>query len=211
MGGGDIVKKLVSIFLFCLLLFLVACGSTTNTTNDKEPNANRADIENDVNVEGEEEKGQTEVIIDEPLIPSVAIDEVIIIEDYAEITVKGNNFGKRIDPPNPGSFYSYYENDEQGQIFLDTIISVKSLLTAGKPSDEFLNVKIIYDDKYEYETFVVTEDRGGSDFTIFTTIEPLQTSTLHFLASVPEQVENDGKPLKAIIMINGKEYEQIIR
>lgn len=204
MGGGDIVKKSVSIVLFCLLLFLVACGSTTNTTNDKEPNANR-------DVEGKEEKGQTEVIIDEPLLPSVAIDEVIIIEDYAEITVKGNNFGKRIDPPNPGSFYSYYENDEQGQIYLDTIISVKSLLTAGKPSDEFLNVKIIYDDKYEYKTFVVTEDRGGSDFTIFTNIEPLQTSTLHFLASVPEQVENDGKPLKAVIMINGKEYEQIIR
>lgn len=215
------MKKLI--FLLSLLLILTACGST-NTANESESNnsdstSNQETIELDEASNEDSGEVQTEIESDEEeaveqlQVSTINLGEVVVIEDFAEIEVIKNVFGKRIDPPNPGTFYSYYENKETDEIYLDTVIKVKSLLTSGRSSDQFVDVKIVYDNKYEYRTFSTIEDKGGSDFTFtnITSIEPLKTGTLHFLASVPAEIENDGKPLKAVITINGKEYEQIIR
>lgn len=206
------MKKISLIVL--VALFLVACGSTDSTNNSSEETEKTVEKDEATTTENNEETEQKEEVVkEEPKIEAINLDETKLIEDFAEITVKSNKFGKVINPPNPGSFYSYYENKEVDQIYLDTIISVKSLLTSGKSSDEFADVKIIYDNKYEYNTFSVIEENGGADFTYtnITGIEPLQTGVLHYLASVPTEIENDGKPLKAIITINGEEYEQVIR
>ncbi|MEK5432569.1 hypothetical protein MKY88_17000 [Lysinibacillus sp. FSL R7-0073] len=55
----------------------------------------------------------------------------LVVDNYAEITINNNDFGKQISPPNPCSVYTYYQNEEEGEVYLDTIISVKSLLTTG--------------------------------------------------------------------------------
>lgn len=98
-------------------------------------------------------------------------------------------------------------------MFLNTVITVKSLQTSGKSASDFVNVKIIYDNKYEYTTFSTLEEDGGANFTYtnITNIEPLQSGVLHFLASVPSNIENDGKPLIAVISVKGNTYEHIIR
>ena len=201
------------LYLLLLATFvLTACGDTGTTESvDKTPQKNSADA--NLDTVNEENAKESEVAPEEVEINKINSNELKIIEDFAEITVKNNTFGKRIDPPSPGSFYTYYENEEENQIYLDTVISTKSLLTAGKSSDEFMKVKIVYDNKYEYTTFSTIEEDGGSNFTYtnITSIEPLQTGVLHFLASLPAEVETDGKPLKAIITVNGEEYEQIIR
>lgn len=195
------------IFLNVALMsvLLTACGSAE--TKEKE----EVKTDETQSAEVTEEKGK--VVKEEPKTPTLNLNETVIIEDFAEITVTANNFGKTINPPNPGSFYTYYENKEADQIYLDTVISIKSLLTSQKSADEMASVKIIYDNKYEYVSFSVIEDQGGADFTYtnITGIEPLQTGTLHYLASLPLSAETDGKPLKAVISINGDTYEQIIR
>ncbi len=84
----------------------------------------------------------------------------MVVNDFAEITLKSNNLGQIINPPNPGDFYTYYENKEPNQVFLDTVITVKSLQTSGKEASDFVSVKIIYDDKYEYTTFSTLEENG---------------------------------------------------
>jgi len=198
-------KYLLHVFLLCCAFALVACGST-NTESEN-------DTVEKTEVSSGTPEVKEEVVKEEPATLTVNTGEVLTVEDYAEITVKENKFGQVINPPNPDSFYTYYENKEQGEIFLDTVISIKSLLTSQKSSDEFVSVKIVYDDKYEYTTFSTIEEQGGTDFTYtnITSIEPLKTGTLHFLASLPSEVESDGKPLKAIITINGEDYEQIIR
>lgn len=202
------MKKII--LLFGLTLLLTACGNS-----DSIKGATDSETTNKTNVTDVKEMDAEPVdaVVEEPQTPKVNLNEMITIADFAEFTVKGNTFGKVINPPNPGSFYTYYENKEIDQIYLDTTISIKSLLTSGKSSDEFASVKVIYDSKYEYSTFSSIEDAGGSDFTYtnITDIEPLQTGTLHYLASVPSSIESDSKPLKAIITINGTEYEQIIR
>lgn len=203
------MKKLSLLLLVSILL--VACGqSDKNSSSDNSPKeSDGKNVEEEV--KSSENKEENEPEVEEVL--AITKGNVLVIDDYAEITINYNVFGKQISPPNPSSMYTYYKNEEEGEVYLDTSISVKSLLTTGQSSDEFVDVKIIYDEKYEYKTFSTIEDRGGEDFTFtnITSIEPLKTGTLHFLASVPEQVEKDGKPLKAIITVKGQTYEQIIR
>ncbi len=201
------MKKLA--LLLWVSMLLVACGqSDKNNNSDSNP---KESVGKNAEEEVSENNNENETEVEEVL--TITKGNALVVDNYAEITINNNVFGKQISPPNPNSMYTYYKNEEEGEVYLDTIISVKSLLTTGQSSDEFLNVKIIYDGKYEYTTFSTREDRGGADFTFtnITSIEPLKTGTLHFIASVPEQVEKDGKPLKAIITVKGKKYEQIIR
>ncbi|KYG90386.1 hypothetical protein A0U40_18295 [[Bacillus] sp. KCTC 13219] len=208
------MKKIGMLLLLSILL--VACGQASeNGNSNNNQNEVKTDDENAgeeiANTEVEKEDEENEPVVEETL--TITKGETLVIEDYAEITVNDNVFGKRIDPPNPGSFYSYYEIKEEGEIYLDTIVTVKSLLTSSKSSDEFINVKVMYDDKYEYRTFSTLEDKGGADFTYtnITSIEPLKTGVLHYIASLPEEVENDGKPLKIIISAKNLDYELVIR
>lgn len=199
------MKKVIFILLASVLLG--ACG---NDENGKGETAQHAPKESETN-QSETKEAETKPVLEEVL--TINKSEALVIEDYAEIIITANNFSQRIDPPNPGSFFTYYENEEDGEVYLDTVISIKSLLTSAKASNEFISVKVIYDDKYEYKTFSTIEKQGGSDFTYtnITSIEPLKTGELHFIASLPEQVENDGKPLKVVITVNGKDYEHTIR
>ncbi|WP_052344244.1 DUF4352 domain-containing protein [Bacillus ndiopicus] len=157
-----------------------------------------------------EKEGESEPVVE---LLTITKGEPLVIDDYAEITVNDNVFGKKVSPPNPGSYHTYYENKEDGEIYLDTVISIKSLLTSNKSADEFIDVKVVYDNKYEYRTFSTIEERGGTDFTYtnITSIEPLKTGVLHFLASLPKEIESDGKPLKVIISAKNNNYELIIR
>lgn len=146
-------------------------------------------------------------------LPSVGLNETAAIEDYCEFTVKDAVLKKRIDPPAPDTFYTYYEAKDSDEIYLDVVIQFKNLRTSSISADKIASVKIIYDNKYEYTTFSTIEEKGGGDFTFtnITSIEPLKSGTLHFLTTVPSSFETDEKPLKAIIKANKDEYEFIIK
>ncbi|OEC01369.1 hypothetical protein GY31_13860 [Lysinibacillus sphaericus] len=203
------MKKIL--MLLGMILFLSACGNSgEKNASDTNKNSDKIEVTGDTEVDEKESKTEQK---NSKAVPILKIGEVAVVNDFAEITVNSNNFGQVINPPNPGDFYTYYENKEPDQVFLNTVITVKSLQTSGKSASDFVNVKIIYDNKYEYTTFSTLEEDGGANFTYtnITNIEPLQSGVLHFLASVPSNIENDGKPLKAVISVKGNTYEHIIR
>lgn len=140
--------------------------------------------------------------------PTLEANKAVTVDKYAEVTLLGAKFKKKVEPPNPDSFYTYYEVKENDNIYLDTVIKVKSLLTIGKSADEFVSVDVLYDGQYEYGTFSTIEDRGGADFTYtnITRIEPLKSGVIHFLAEVPEEISKDGKPVLIKVNINDQEY-----
>lgn len=137
------------------------------------------------------------------------------VPDFSEMTVSQANFTAKIVPPNKSGsgLYSYYEVKDAGNIYLDIPVSIKSLLTSGKSADEFLSVKVKYDGKYEYRTFSTVEDRGGTDFTYsnITSIEPLKSAVLHFIAELPKDASTDGKPVDIVLTISGKEHTYKLR
>jgi hypothetical protein len=75
-------------------------------------------------------------------------------------------------------------------------------------ADDIFNVKVLYDGKYEYNSFSTIEESGGSDFTYTSTtrIAPLTNGMLHYLISVPKEVQESGLPVLFTININGSDY-----
>ncbi|MFC3800893.1 hypothetical protein [Cohnella sp. GCM10012308] len=148
-----------------------------------------------------------------PVLDVLTLKSPLTVADFAEITLTKAAFTSKVVPSNPGSYYSYYEVKEAGNIYLDTVLKVKSLLTSEKESDEFASVKIKYDDKYEYDSFAVIEESGGSDLTYssITDIEPLKTGTLHFIAELPKEASKDTKSIKVMVTMQGKDYTYTMR
>lgn len=143
--------------------------------------------------------------------PTVTLGQPFTIPNFAEFTVKKVEFTNRVNPPNPDRYYSYYQVKTEGNIYLDTVVNVKSLLTSGRDADEFAHVTVVYDGRYEYRTFAPVEEPGGGDFDIFSTLEPLKSVVIHFIAEVPKEIATDSKPVKVIISSSGQKFVYTLR
>ncbi|SCG82865.1 putative lipoprotein [Proteiniborus sp. DW1] len=146
-------------------------------------------------------------------IKEVRLDETILIEDFAELTIKKVEFTKRVNPPNPDSYYSYYQVKEEGLTFLHVITEVKNLQAQSVGADKFLDIEAKYNSKYIYNGFSTIEESGGGDFnyTSITGIDPLKKGKIHFLIEVPIEVETEANPLELKVNINGKSYSYKVR
>lgn len=203
------MKKLSSLLLAGVLVWALA-----GCTNEK-PTANNTQTAtpNTVNQESKTATPEPKKATPEPKFTAIQAGEKVQVADYCEFTLESAKFSKKVIPSNPGTFYTYYEAKEAGTTYLDTIISIKSLLTEAKAADDFASVKLKYNNKYEYKTFSTIENQGGKDFTYtnITSIEPLKSGKLHFLAEVPEEVQNGSEPLSITITINKKDYQFNVR
>ncbi|SFE52153.1 hypothetical protein SAMN04487969_103192 [Paenibacillus algorifonticola] len=141
------------------------------------------------------------------------LKKALVIADFAEVTLTKTEFTSKVVPPKPDSFYTYYEVKDAENIYLDVVLKFKSLLSSSKSADDFASVQVKYDSKYEYESFSTIEESGGSNFTYtnITSIEPLKTGVLHFIAELPKEAAKDKKPIDIIVTIEGKEYVYSLR
>jgi predicted small lipoprotein YifL len=197
------VRKILSVLLSVIVIFsLSACGAQAKEA-----------VAPDNTAGGQTEQSTTTANKEPENLQLIEVGQTTTIDDYCEFTVTGTKFAKTIEPPSPGEFYTYYESKEAGETYFDTVVSIKSLLTSGKSSDEFASVKVIYGGKYEYKTFATIEDNGGTNFTFtnITSIEPLKSGTLHFIAAVPNEVEKSSDELTVVVSISGKDYHLKIR
>lgn len=136
----------------------------------------------------------------------------LVIDGIGEYTITKTSFAKKVIPSKPGSFYTYYEAKEPGTTYLAITLQAKNLAGEAMDADAVADVKVKYDNKYEYSTFSTMEENGGEDFTYtsISEIEPLKNGTLVYLAEVPDEVESGSKPLYADVTIEGEMYRYII-
>ncbi len=150
-------------------------------------------------------------------LTQVQLMDKIVVQDYIEFTIQSNELGKIIYPSNLGIApitHEYMFNGNKGEIWLDILVTVRNTSsTELSEAGDFMDIKIIYDDREEFNSFTRFERVGESKFTSLNNsiIKPLQTRVVHFLTSVPSGIEKDGKPLKAVITANGENYEYVIR
>jgi len=139
---------------------------------------------------------------------TIEANKTLTVTDFSELTIKSSKFTSKVVPSKPARFYTYYEVKDAGNLYLDTIISIKSLLTSGKSADDFVSVKVKYDGKYEYNSFSSIEQADGSDltYTNITQIEPLKTRKLHFIAELPKEASKDNKSIEITVSCNGNDY-----
>ncbi len=144
---------------------------------------------------------------------ATSVNRKITVSGCCELIVTRVVFSSVVKPPNPGSFYSYYETKSFDTTYLDVVVQIKNLKSTGKAADEFANVTILFDGQYEYNAYPVLETADGSDFTYANiySIDPLLTSKVHFLTEVPKKVETSPKSLVIIIKAGKEEYRIFYR
>jgi hypothetical protein len=182
------MNKNILVFLMMILLFVnIACSSSQKSNELSSP----ASTASSPKVEYPSE---------------FYIGDTLLFPNTDEITIISTEFATRVNPPNPDSFYTYYEVKDPNKIYVHSTVKVKNLTGSDLDADKALNIKVVYDGQYEYSGFSTIEETGGRDFayTNISNIAPLTTRVLHFLNEVPLEVKDSGKPMKILISANGK-------
>lgn len=130
-----------------------------------------------------------------------------------EITIKKSGFTQDVKPSNPGSYYTHYQVDNTDNTYFYLILEAKNISNLGLRADKVAKVKMIYDNKYEYNTFSTIEYKNGESFTYtnITDIDPLTSGKLYYLVEVPKAIGEDSKPVKCEITVNENQYIYNVR
>lgn len=198
------MKKFMCVMLVLACGLLSACGMllTAPLISSSDSSSSNSTVLIEESSEEEEDS-----------IAEIQTGNTYSIPDLCEFTVNYAELKKEITPPNPGSFYTYYP-EEDGKTYLDISISFKNTRTTARDADEVGSVKCICGDGYEYNGFSTIENSDGSDFdyTNLTDIEPLETKTLHFLIKIPNEIADDeSAPISTEITILDNEYTMTVR
>jgi len=138
----------------------------------------------------------------------IEINKPITVPDNCRIMIDEVNFTKILTPPTPGRFFYQYEIKNKENIYLHLSMIVKNLKTKYTTADKFADVKVKYDNKYNYNAFTTIENDDGTDFTYtnITSIDPLMTGKLHFLIEIPKIAATNNLPIEIMIKLNDKNY-----
>lgn len=133
------------------------------------------------------------------------------ITNFCKFELTNMYFANKILPPNTSGYYRYYEAKSSDSTYLDVVMTIKNLDSSIKSAEDFVSVKAVYDNNYTYNSFAVLVGPDGSFNMGFYGIDPLVTSEVHHLISVPVEVENSSKSLVIIFQAKDKEYHFVIR
>lgn len=216
----EILKKIGIVALIVILTVIFTLGIeheffTKNETYESAKKNEEITTNETYNIAGEEENNnkqensnKTETKQNEILIQDTPVSES---EKY-ELTFKGSEFSKKVEPPVLTTLYTYYEAKQEGHSYLVIKLDYKNLQATDVTADDVATVKVKYNDKYEYSSFPVIVDKDG-DFTYanITNISPLTVGQMYYLCDLPDEVVNASESIIAYVQVGNKTYQINIR
>lgn len=173
--------------------------------DDTEDNANNSST-------SDNENGDQSSTVDEVKPIELSSKQNVTIDDVCEFYIDYSKITKKVLPPNPDSYYSYYEAGN-GKTYIDLCIAYKNLDVQDVEADTVIGAKLKYDNKYDYTGFSCIEEDNRGDFTYsnITSISPLTTEYLHYLFEVPEAVGEGTESIVITLYVSGNEYIYRVR
>jgi len=112
-----------------------------------------------------------------------------------EITIKNIELSYDVLPDDTSGFYTHYEADA-GNVYVHLDTDIKNLAKQNLACDDILKATANYNDGYAYSLFALAEDTStGFTYASITSIKPLETLGVHFLAKCPQEVEESDNSL----------------
>lgn len=217
----EILKKVGIVALIVILTVIFTLGIeheffTKNETYESAKENEEITTNETYNMASEEENNnakqensnKTEAKQNEILIQDTPVSES---EKY-ELTFKGSEFSKKVEPPVLTTLYTYYEAKQEGHSYLVIKLDYKNLQATDVTADDVATVKVKYNDKYEYSSFPIIVDKDG-DFTYanITNISPLTVGQMYYLCDLPDEVVNASESIIAYVQVGNKTYQINIR
>ena len=218
MEGFRMKRNLFTMLVLALAVLCTGCGNESalqeqiqNLQSENESLKNELQTYKN-NEEAEKEK-QIKIEEEKSKYKQIKLNEVCTVDGYGEFAISSYALAQKIEPPNPTSFYTYYEVKDPAETYLDIVLNFKNTSTIGINADEITNMKVIYGDGYEYSTFSTIEESGGTNFTYsnITKVEPLKSANLHYIATLPVEAKSSSEPIKVQFSIYGYNYEISLR
>lgn len=198
-------KNIMIIIGICVILIIliiaITCFSKKDNVSIKQNNKSNTSISK---IDNKENRN----------VVTITDNDKVTIDGYCEFNIKGTSFSRKIEPTNPTGYYTYLDTKDDSQKYFEITMNVKNLNSSAVKQDSLLSVKVKYDNNYEYNCSLVTEDAKGNELETFPnlySIEPLKSLKYRFVAEMPKEAEDDGKPLQVIISVNGNTYVYNIR
>lgn len=137
----------------------------------------------------------------------VGIGDTITTENF-EYTIENVEFTYEVLPPNTSSVYTSYPA-AQGKVYLHMVGKLKNLMKRDIRIDETFSPTGIYGDGYVYDGFVIVDDDNRFDWgSSYSAGAPLETSGVHVLIEMPDEVENsDENVLISLKTTDGGTYQ----
>ncbi|MGG7142142.1 hypothetical protein ACQPVP_01570 [Clostridium nigeriense] len=175
----NLTLKLLLVLL--LSLSLISCGQKDNISKSNNENQDTTTPEL-FSVAGESNK-----------VPGIC-----------EYYLNDINVATRIKPSIITENSSYYDVENNDNIYIDVILDVYNLSNEAKMADDIITTKIKIKNN-KYSCFSLVESTDGSDLEKYTLINSLETRNIHYVAEVPIADSTTGE-LEIILTIDGKDY-----
>lgn len=190
--------KILSLLLVTLFIFFaVASGSSSSSNNDTGNGKNTAQ-------KGDTQKETKDVMpVD---------DGDVLTSKNSEFYIEYSNVTYKVTPPNPASYYRYYEADD-GSVYVDVCFAYKNLASNDVDADEIINATLTYAGNYSYTGFTTIEEDNRGDFTYtnIRSVSPLSTEYIHYLFELPEEAYSSGKSIVVDFQIDGNYFTYTVR
>lgn len=200
----NVIKKCLAVGAVVGVMTVGFTACSSSDTSESSTSVTKAeDAATDAEAETSEEPAASEEA-EEKGTP-IAIGDVITT-DSAEITIKNIEFSYDVLPDDTSSYYTHYAA-ESGKVYVHVDTDIKNIQKQNLSVDDIANVTVDYDDGYEYNAYATPEDSSlGFTYANITSIKPLDSLGVRYLANCPEEVATSGKPVKVYFDINGDTY-----
>ena len=135
----------------------------------------------------------------------ISLNTPFKVDGVSELTITNVEFTYDVLPDNPQSFYTHYPADPE-KVYLSITATAKNLAKQEVEAFDLAKATVIYDDGYSYDCLRLIQRRGDLDGATYENIDPLVPQTMKYIVQLPENVQNDGKPIKVEFIISGKKF-----
>lgn len=135
------------------------------------------------------------------------LNETITEKDW-EFSIENVYFGQRINPPTQPAYYTYYQVKDTNNTYLCIILNAKNISNVGLSAEDVANVKVKYNNNYNYTSFSVSPDTNlGFTYSNITEIKALTSSKVYYLVEMPNSVSTEtDTPIEIEITVNNNKY-----
>ncbi|MBU3132603.1 hypothetical protein KPL40_09045 [Clostridium gasigenes] len=212
-------KLFLKLGLLLLSLSLVSCGQKNNSVGKEDSSKSSINQSVSSTESSEKESVKTPPPSAENPVESKQKDqntqqnatknELLIVAGYntvpgvCEYYLQDVNRTPKIEPSIITESSSCYKVKTENNIYIDFILKVHNLNDKTKMAEDTITAKIKTNSN-DYKCFSIAESANGHNLEKDTSIKPLETREIHYVAEVPK-TEATGE-ITLTLTINGKDF-----
>lgn len=137
---------------------------------------------------------------------TINLNELLILDDYCEITFQATNTLKEIAPANPTGLYNCYKIENENNSYFDLTAVVKNISANDITASRIALMRLIDENGNEYPANVFCENDSRTDLTDgnSTILSSNQSLIVHFAFEIPDEITENQKQIR--IIYQGKGY-----